>query len=72
MSNAGGDWNPHSHRYERLSADEMLDRIDDGYYDDDPPDERPDWYVRGRAARKRRASQGKRRPSPDSGRSGSR
>lgn len=72
MSNNKSDWNPHSHRYERLSADEMLDRIDDGYHDDDPPDERPAWYVRGRAARARRASQDTRRPTPDSERSGNR
>jgi len=72
MSNRDEDYSPHSNRYHRISADEMLDRIDDGYHDDDPPDERPDWYVRGRAARKRRASQDRRRPTPDSERSGSR
>lgn len=69
MSNRHEDYDPHSNRYRRISADEMLDRIDDGYHDDDPPDERPGWYVRGRAARKRRASQDTRRPSPDSERS---
>jgi hypothetical protein len=64
------------HRFRRLSADEMIDRIQDGHYEDDPPEDRPDWYVRGRARLKRRveerANQDTRSPSPDTGRSGNR
>ena len=42
--------NPHSaaFRNHRLSGDEMQDRIDDGYYEDDPPEDQPGWYKRGR------------------------
>ena len=57
-----------SERRRWLSADEMIDRIQDGYYEDVPPEARPGWYVRGRARLKRRverASQDKRSPSPD-------
>lgn len=53
------DWNPHRARFRRLSGDEMQDRIDDGYHDEDPPEDRPLYYERGRAARKRRTQDSK-------------
>jgi len=41
----------------RLTSDEMQDRITDGYYEDDPRDEWPGWYVRGRNSLLRRAKE---------------
>jgi len=64
------------HRFRRLSADEMIDRIQGGHYDDDPVEDWPDWYVRGRARLKRRveerATPDTRSRPPDTGRSGNR
>lgn len=57
--NSPDDFGPHSHRFRRLSADEMIDRIQDGYYEDDPPEDRPGWYVRGRARLKQRVEERK-------------
>ena len=46
--------NPHRARFWRPSADEMRQREKDGFYEDGPPEDQPDWYRRARASRARK------------------